>query len=267
MTQSPESERTAAHHFGKLLVKRQRTFQDIRWQIYASLGVIALGILSLVAVVVAVIGKLAEPEDVAAVPGLVFFAICGAIGFILYLWYSLYTQLCCYEQGIVRSTLLGTRELNFADLDAMAFSKRRQYTHHGLYVGTCYFLMLQPRPETRRSSLSFNTQVYQGVEAEMESMRDHIADLLAETMQAELDRQGTVFWTPLMRIGKEGVECDVNRQWRLVPWANLQLVLEDDDWLTVYDDRTPQPVIRVGQICVNFYPGLLLAMNKLAEIA
>ncbi|WP_254512725.1 hypothetical protein [Anatilimnocola floriformis] len=252
--QSTEVSNTT-HELGRLLFRQQRAFAEAWWMFLPGAGLLLLAVVP-VALWILNIGS-ADALERGLAMGLGA-ALCGS-AWIGYLWASLFTQVRCFETGIVYSTLLGTRQLRFADLESLTFAKRSQHTGRGVYSD--YFALLRPIPITGVRPISFHVDG-NWRRADIEALRDHIAAILAQKMLLKLQQTGTVDWTPLMRITRTGLECLDNREWQMVPWTNLRLELEDDEWLKVRDSRVRSGVLQVSKESENFYPGLLVAMEQ-----
>jgi hypothetical protein len=254
------------HYLGKLLVERRAKLSDI------AIPAILAGVAFLFGMLV-VVGGIYETLQAGVINekdsegfGIGIIALLASFSMWGYCGLSLYTVLRCYELGIVKTTPLGTRELRFDELESLTFSKKMQRHNTGAELGYSYRMEFQPLSASGRKNIEMTIHRYgKEDQTEFEAIRDHVADIVAERLGAELQRTGAVAWTPFMRITRDGLECGEKQRWQLVSWEDLRLVVEGGDFLEVYHKSRPGMVISVGQICENFYPGLLVATEKLAE--
>ncbi len=184
---------------------------------------------------------------------------CGLL-WLSYLCVSLFTRLECFEEGIVKTTLLGKRQLQFIDLEQLTFNLQNKHTSQGVYSE--YFVLLDPAANTDSRSISFHTSAHWS-QPKFESIRNHMASFVAEKMRRQLQQTGLVEWTPALRIVPTGIEWQIDGQWQLIPWQHLRFEIEDNEWLKVMDIRKGPTVIRVALICANLYPGLMVATEHM----
>lgn len=196
-------------------------------------------------------------------------AAAGAIAVLVRLF--LQAEVRCYELGMERTTSFGkVLKLRLDEIESLSFSKNRHYSEFGTYLGTYFSLQVHGSQNGKTSSIGFHIWVNETSAADalrvrnIQAIRDRVVDVIADRMIAELDRAGIVLWTPFMRITRDGVECLAKRGWQLVHWGQFEFELTDDAWFKAFDRSSPTPVISVGQVCPNFYPGLLLISDRIA---
>lgn len=215
------------------------------------------------------------------------FVFCGSFALAGYCAYSMFNVLRCYELGITRATPIFTSTLRFDELASFTFSQRRQSPLPFLSIGSTYLLHFFPLPQSRKRPILVSIHVVRGAEVEIEAIRDHVADIIRERMEGTLQAFGGVPWTPFMvivpsglvvailnehsvepgniQLTAEGVSYTEADPWRLIPWAQVELRLDGSDYLQVIDKSKGTVELKVNQINDNFYPGLALATDLLAE--
>ena len=206
-----------------------------------------------------------DPEKVGEVFGIGIIAIPVACLLTGYCWLSLHTELRCYGFGIVKKNPLGTLMIRFEELEALTFSKKMA-SHGNATSGYTYRMQFYPKPSSGKKSIELSIHDAND-QLELEAIRDHVADFIAERLLAEVEKTGSQPWTPLMRIKRDGLECQTRNGWQFVAWNNLRLDVDGEGFLKVYDTTYPRMLVGVGDIAENFYPGLLVVNDKLAEIS
>lgn len=250
---------------GKLLIKRRATVKEILIPVAIAAAAFLFGVFALIVGCFDAVQAGPDKKDAFESIGIGIVVIPLACLLAGYCWLSLQTELHCYELGIVKKNPLGTVMLRFDELEAMTFSKK-VLRHDGATGAYSYRMQFYPLPSCGKKSIALSTSDTID-QQELEAIRDYIADFIAERMLAELEKSGSQPWTPLMRIKREGLECQTRSGWQFVPWSNLRLEIEGEGFLKVYDIAHHGMLVGVGDICENFYPGLLVVNDKLAQLS
>lgn len=88
----------------------------------------------------------------------------------------------CYERGLVKYSVLGRREIQFAEIGGLTY-KAAQHSLKGIHLFTSLSLILHPRPEGQPFRIDLQTR--RKGDRDLEGLRDHLAERLAGEDAAE----------------------------------------------------------------------------------
>ncbi|MES1243303.1 MAG: hypothetical protein ABUT39_16950 [Acidobacteriota bacterium] len=154
-----------------------------------------------------------------------------------------YVRVTIHENGVLRRTLLGRRELLFADVAGI-----RQWNSK---------VRLLPagggKPFPLRQS------------HETENLRDWIAMRLEEQLLQQLEQQGEVRWSTNVWLSRSGVRWQSEEEGDiLTPLSSSLRITVDGSYCRIYHPHRPLvPVVPVSEAL--FFPGLLLLQRLMAD--
>jgi hypothetical protein len=224
--------------------------------------VLAIAVIGLVLTGLGIFG-LVTPEDLdtwtrigAASLGLLGLILVGAAG------YQATSEFRCQEWGVTFATLLGSRQLMYRDVASFTWQASRVYTN-GVYTGTNILLRFVPRPGCG-SVITYRTNL-KGNDAELDSLRDVISQIIAAQMYERLTAGEEVPWTKNLNFRSEGLVYRpsgfVTRgQPKLLPYDDYAGYSMNDGYFHLYEKGNDKPLLseRVGE--ANFFPGFFLLL-------
>jgi hypothetical protein len=185
----PEVMGSQATGLGRVLFERGATWGALRGTVTAALGACAVGVILLAAAETFVAG--------------LWFLAGGAALWIIYFALRA-SRFQVHERGLYRRWLLGERQVRFADLESFTYQAIRQFVN-GMYTGTTFTLAFQPRAEAGGGKISYSANLQQA-DAELDLLRDRLAQIIGQRMALELKEGRSVTWTPALTIHPDALE-------------------------------------------------------------
>ncbi|MFM7160765.1 MAG: hypothetical protein ACKO3P_10370 [Planctomycetaceae bacterium] len=112
---------------------------------------------------------------------------------LIYSWRYLFR---CHERGLLSQGLLKKRQLRYDHIEAFSFQATRQFINGG-YAGTIFVLDFEPDAEHSSQRIKYSVQLKTS-DDELERLRDHVANFLAERMFHQIAAGERVPWTPAL---------------------------------------------------------------------
>lgn len=153
-----------------------------------------------------------------------------------------YVRVTIHENGVLRRTLVGRRELLFADVVGVQQrgSKIRLLTEEG------------GKPFSLRQSL------------ESEGLRDRLAMRFEERLLRQLEAEGEVPWTANVRLSRAGIRSSVSGEENLLPLSSSLRITIGGSWCRIHHpQRDLVPTLAISE--AGFLPGLLLLQRLIKE--
>jgi hypothetical protein len=171
-----------------------------------------------------------------------------------------------HEGGIVRRTLFGTRSMPYSQIERLTFSAIRQY-HNGAYMGTSLTLKCTAA-DGRKVKTSATVR---GSDDGLESLRDHIARVVAQRLRARLGTEREVPWAGGIRLMPDGLRFRRKKFFGQgeevqIAWGDLRYSI-DAGSLHVFEPGASRASVTVSCAAENFYPGLVLLQTLPGESA
>jgi hypothetical protein len=181
----------------------------------------------------------------------------GAViaGFVLWIFYSIYRATVGYrfhERAVVRTSLLGTRTLAYANVAVMRWSESTTLLQHAIPLGTTVKAKLVP--DDGSPALSVRLHRFRSNDGDLRFVRDAIAHPIAHALHARLDRGDEIPWTAQAKFTGNGLVLKGN----VLPYDQPLCALFRDGFLMLYRDNWRKPLALLQSSDVNFYPGLVL---------
>ena len=161
-----------------------------------------------------------------------------------------------HERGIVKRSLFGQTSLLYANVERMTYAATRHY-YNGVYTGTSISL----KCAGGGTSLSF-TRTIKGSESDLDSIREHIAKLIAGRYYERIKGGEEVAWANGIRLSRHGLRFNrsklMGKGEELRPaWGDIRYSI-DAGYLNVFVPGQNKVAIQVPCAADNFYPGLVL---------
>lgn len=166
----------------------------------------------------------------------------------------------CYESGLTKRSLLGERALAYADVEVLSY--RSTAIHYSGYDARTN-VWLEFLPAKPHKKVAFMVNVPAGHEAQIESLRDKVAAVIAERMYKRMASESEVSWTSSVRLSRSGIRFHKSRLLGsgtevFVSFAeNPRFRFEDGTFVLVAAD-SEEAVLKIETALPNFYPGLVL---------
>jgi hypothetical protein len=215
-------------------------------------GAVALGIVLLAAIEV--------PKD--RFVGYIILAVAPLFAFLAYACSRMNFR--CHERGVHQSSLSGEKKLRYADVGSFTYAGTRMY-HNGAYTGTSLLLRFEPMPGAAERAIKFSTTI-KNVDADIESLRDHVARIIAARMARELNSGKTVPWTKRLSYGAQGFECYPSgvfgkKEWTTLPYAEYGGWTMDQGAFHLFKKGVKKSVHKETTSEPNFFPGFALLQS------
>lgn len=201
-----------------------------------------------------------EPAAVAA--GL------SLVPLLLTIWLSRW-RFRCHEFGVSLRGLVSEARLMYRDMASFTYQTTRMF-YNGVYTGTMVQMIFEPVPGPGRQRISFNSTL-QGLDEELDHLRQHIAKVIAQRLAAELDAGRSVDWTPHLRFLPEmsleyraagllwGSHAPV-----VIPLRQIADIGFDGGSFKLWVKGKEDPVVQEEVGSANFWPGFYLLSALLA---
>lgn len=210
--------------------------------------------LALVGLLIAAVGVplLRSADQVAG-----FMCIGGGLLFGFGAIFARRTRLRVHERGIVQDTLFGRRTMRYADIERLTYAATRHY-RNGVYAGTSLEMKCQATG-MKPISISTNTR---GTEADLDSLRDHVAGLVSVRLQEKVAKDGEAAWAGGLRLSAKGVRFNRPKTFGkgeevFRPWQELRYSIAAG-YFHLFEPDQKKPALSVECGAENFYPGFLV---------
>jgi hypothetical protein len=227
---------------------------------------IAVMILAAALVAAGGIGALESQEEMP-----VFFILLG-IGALLCVVsvHLAIADFACHEWGVMQRTLFGRRQMLYRDIASFTYRATRQFVN-GVYSGTSLHLQFTPR--TSGWGITHNSNV-QGEDADLDRLRDGVAQIIASQMHVRLASGEPVVWTSNLGFSPQGFlyrpSGFIGRgQETLLPWEQYHGYTLQEGFFYLFEKGKNNAVIAENVGEANFFPGfyLLLKLSHSGEEA
>jgi hypothetical protein len=201
----------------------------------------------------------ADPEPLG--PGCIFLAIGLLLG-LLDVW-LVFSAFRCHENGVWKTTLLGSRSLRFDELARFQYSAVKHY-HHGAYLGTQITMRFAPQATGGRT-LKFSTRT-KGEDDDLERLRDAVSKLLAERMAQRFAAGEVVPWTKNIEFAPEGMRYRaigfvVRKSPQTLRWENYVRWEMSSGVIRLFSRGVKKAVMTESAAAENFWPGFFFLQN------
>jgi hypothetical protein len=93
-------------------------------------------------------------------------------------------------------------------------------------------------------------------------VRDRVSAALTGRLLERVRGEGTVDWSPKVRIGADGLEvADREGMWEVVPWKAVSRFEVVNGTLRLWLEGEEKPRAEIGTAEGNFYPAFALALR------
>lgn len=173
------------------------------------------------------------------------------------------TAFRCHEYGVEQVGLFGGNKVLYADIRSFTYGATRVFVN-GVYRGTDLVMRFDPLPGKGRA-IHYTESVH-GRDDELDNLREHISNVIARRMLAELGEGRPVQWTSNMRFLPEGIEYQpkgfIGRKEPIViPYgevANFDIVQGN---FVLHREGQEKPAISEAVAQPNFFPGFRLLVH------
>ena len=164
----------------------------------------------------------------------------------------------CHEHGVSGKT-------QGKPLSAIGFGEIDRFTWNGVEVRVnfCFNhfefgMRFEPFARLEKSSFGYGVTTGKRGDPQLEAMRDHVCELIAARLRAELADKGSVVWTPTLTLKTSGLEFDSKSLGKQV--LSFQYVQHgfEDGVCSIVDNRTQKEVAKTYTKEPNFFPGLIV---------
>jgi hypothetical protein len=162
-----------------------------------------------------------------------------------------------YRQGCGRT-------LRYDLVDRITYTSLRIFMH-GSYIHTVQKVAFEAKDQEGPPLVS--TRIFkesEGLSARetrtaLTEARDRVSGLLADQMLKRVQRQGSLEWTPQVRITMAGLEiADRNGRWETAEWRRIDRYEIQDGTLHIWLADEAAATLKISSGHPNFYPALAL---------
>ncbi len=190
-------------------------------------------------------------------------AVAVGIGALLGLgaWWALGTVFRCHENGVMRRTRRGALEVRYRDVNAFTYKAVRHFTN-GVYTGTSLNLEFVSLPQLGSERIAWGARS-NGLDDELDKLRDHISKVIAMRMASELEEGKPVRWTPNLKLYPDGIEFRPpgmfgRKEAERVPFSEVENFALEQGYFHLWVRGRGKSVMREPVSEPNFFPGFLL---------
>lgn len=192
---------------------------------------------------------------------LTLFSILAAV---VGVWARSYRSFSCHEYGVRRTSWQGVSEIRYEDVQSFTYNAVRQFVN-GVYSGSTFTLEFLPAPESASKKIAYSASL-QGIDEELEGLRDHISRVIAARMGRELSAGNSVHWTSSLSILPEGIEHRAKgflgaKAPVLIPFAEVTGIELQQGTFHLWVQGKKKSVIQEEVSAPNFFPGYVLLQN------
>jgi hypothetical protein len=221
----------------------------------SAIAVAVIGVVTLLVALLMLVGLFGPDLGIGA-------AVAGFIGFIFALagvgmWVGYFR---CHEKGVCQRGILGEKQLKFLDIETFTHSATRQYVN-GAYTGTTLVMTFTPDKGTNLKPITYTTTV-QTNESDIETLREHIANVLAVKMLKIVEDGGTIQWGDC-QVDASGITYRASKfigkgEEKRLTYDNLAGFNMHEGFLYLFDEAEEEAVLNMMTSVANFYPGFMV---------
>jgi hypothetical protein len=203
----------------------------------------------------------------ADIPPTVFFEFGAGVLFALAAYALAAAGVRCYERGLVKHSVLGQREIQFAEVGGIIY-RVSLYSFKGIHLFTSLSLILHRRSAGEPFRIDLQTR--RKGDRDLEGLRDHLADRLADEAYERLEREGEIRWMDDVWLTHQGVryttlkpdqDTDVN----FLHFAQGVLYSFEGGDFHLYRKGDGKPIAQMPADAPNFFAGFRLMERLAAE--
>jgi hypothetical protein len=170
----------------------------------------------------------------------------------------------CYELGLTRRRGRDEFRLRYEDITEFTYSATPMF-YKGAYTGTQLSLTFR----AARAAIRYSAKV-QNLDADLEYLRDHIAEMIAARMLGELRAGRAVPWTSDVVFLPQGLQFRRAKMLGLasgpvevLPYEQIRGVNLHEGLFCLYSKAEAKPVISKPASSANFFPGYMVVLALL----
>jgi len=189
--------------------------------------------------------------------GLLFFAWAWWVGGLMFR---------CHDRGVSRRTRSGTRTIRYRDTAVFTYRATRHFVN-GAYTGTTMSMEFVSRPELGREKITWSASL-QGMDEEIDKLRDHISKVMAARWVEELQAGKPVDWTPNLRLHPDGLEFRPSgfighKDWVKKSFGEVAGTSLEKGFFYLFIKGEPKSSIGEPVSAPNFFPGYYVLLLTL----
>jgi hypothetical protein len=163
----------------------------------------------------------------------------------------------CHATGVFQSGLSGKRRIAYDEVESFTYSATRQFVN-GVYQGTFLTLKFASPGVT----INYNRQV-KNVDKDLDSLRDHVAGVIAGRMGRQLAEGQPVVWTKNLTLQPDGIEFAPQgflgrKARRFLPYGEVGSFDIRQGVFRLFSSAKPRVTVQEQVSAANFFPGYLL---------
>ncbi len=186
----------------------------------------------------------------------------SAVPLLLALWVHRW-RFRCHQFGVSQRGLLSEGRLMYRDMASFTYQTTRMF-YNGVYTGTTIQMVFGPVPGPGRQTITFQTTL-QGLDEELDNLRQHIAKVIAHRLIDELKAERSVDWTPNLRfLPNLSLEYRApgllwgSHEPVVIPLATIVNVGFDAGYFHIWVQGQEKSVVQEQASSTNFWPGFYL---------
>lgn len=196
-----------------------------------------------------------------AVPMILFGvgSLLGAIGCGYGILHARYAKFRCYQFGLVKQGVRGSRSLRYEHVEAFTYQSTRHY-HNGVYTGTIFVLDFEPIPEHKASRIRYTTTLH-NADTELDNLRDQVSSIIAARMQRDIAAGREVVWTPGLMFRGDSLLYRASgflgrsKEATKIPLSQIDSYKMDQGVCYLFLKEGKKAAVQENMHARNFYPG------------
>jgi len=171
----------------------------------------------------------------------------------------------CQEHGVCKVGLFGETRLRYDEIEIFSYNAIRQFVN-GIYSGTNLKLSFAGGPAAGGKDISYSTTV-SGSDDDLDNLRDHVSNVIANGMAAQLAEGRSVQWTRNLRFLPEGIEwtqrglLGVRKSPLLISYEQVVNFDVEEGRFRLYTAEGGKPIATENIAEPNFFPGFHLFLR------
>jgi hypothetical protein len=172
----------------------------------------------------------------------------------------------CYELGLTRRRIRDEVALRFDEITEFTYSATPTF-YKGAYVGTRVSLTFR----APRAAIRYSARV-QNLDADLDDLRDQLAERIADRMIADLRAGRIVHWMSDVVFLPQGLQFRrakllglASGPVEILPYARIGNVKIDSQTFFLYSAAEVKPLISKPVSTANFYPGYAVVVALLGS--
>ena len=166
----------------------------------------------------------------------------------------------CHEKGVRKCGLTGWRELRYTDIASFSYTAVNKY-YHGVYSGTTFSMKFSPKPETCQRPIKFSTTQRKLCEADLNTLRDHIANIITAKLLTKIEGGERVKWGQHASLTRDGVSfCPQKFIFRgkeqFLSYNHISGTIIKNGVAGLFEEGKKKPVFTMPVGSPNFFPCL-----------